>query len=182
MSGVPLCNCQPQALRLRESFFGPGPGSLAGAQSTQRGDKPRPRIRSARVTLKRESAAEVAETERKIDAQFAADKKRDEAEKRKPKPWGTVKLPEGAGKVQATAAKIEFQVASGKGKATVAAPVTELESAGWKAAPAEGDAMVGSVSLQKGDHTIDIEHVDPGIIPAESTISARCVELERKEE
>ncbi len=137
--------------------------------------------KQTRVTLTHQSAAEVAETGRKIDAEIAARKKKEDEEKNKPKPKAFLALPEDADEVQAKPAEIEFQVASGKGKSAAKAIAEQLETDGWKAETPEGDSMAGRMSYRKDAHTIHIDFVDPGIIPAEITISASGVVLEKKE-
>jgi hypothetical protein len=132
-----------------------------------------------RVSLQHQSAAEVAELDQKIDAEIAARQKREQEERNKPKPKVVVTLPNGSQEVSASEREIEFQLASGKAKATVDALVKQLRSDGWQADPVVGDDSAGQISLKKGEGELSVLYVDPGLIPAEVTITASGVNLER---
>ena len=132
-----------------------------------------------RAHLVHQSAAEVAEEERRYKEALAAKKKKDEDEKNKPKPKATVTLPAGAQGIEATAREIEFQLPTGKAKAAVDALAKELEGAGWKADAPIGEVAAGQMNFQKEGHSVSILYVDPGFIPAQITITGSGVELER---
>jgi hypothetical protein len=135
-----------------------------------------------RVTLREQSAAEVAEEERKFQEALAAKKKKDEEEKNKPKPKAVVTLPKDAAGIDKRPTQVEFSVATGKGKTAVDAIVKQLEAAGWKAEPGVGNAMAGQLTFKKDDLSVSILYVDPGLIPAEITISGSGgVEIEAGE-
>jgi hypothetical protein len=135
--------------------------------------------KKVRVTLNHQSAAEVAEWERKADAAIAAKKKKDEEERNKPKPTAAITLPAGAHNVAASKTEIEFQVATGQGKAAVDAIVKQLTAASWKSENPVGDAMAGQLSLEKDGHSVKILYIDPGFIPAQITLTGWGVELEQ---
>jgi hypothetical protein len=132
-----------------------------------------------RAHLVHQSAAEVAEEERRFKEALAAKKKKDEEEKNKPKPKAVVTLPAGAQGVEATAREIEFQLPTGKAKAAVDAITKELTDAGWKADAPIGQAEAGQLHLHKDGHSVSILYVDPGFIPAQITITGSGVELEQ---
>jgi hypothetical protein len=135
--------------------------------------------KKTRATLKLQSAAEVDELERQYQAAIEARKKKEEAERNKPKPKAIVTLPAGASEVSAKATEIEFKLATGKAKAAIDAIAKELVAAGWKVEEPIGEAAAGRLGFDKDNHTITIHYIDPGFIPAEITISASGVELER---
>src|SRR5262245_15851823 len=135
--------------------------------------------KKTRVTLNHQSAAEVEELDRQAKLLAEEQKKRLEAERNKPKPKAAVKLPADAQGIQVGKEEIEFQLASGKGKAAVDAIVKPLVAAGWKLDDPVGDNMAGQLSLQKDAQSIKILYVDPGFIPAQITISGWGVELEQ---
>jgi hypothetical protein len=135
--------------------------------------------KKTRVTLNHQSAAEVEELDRQAKQLAEEQKKKLEAERNKPKPKAAVTLPAGVQAIQAGKEEIEFQLASGKGKAAVDAIVQPLVAAGWKLDDPVGDGMAGQLSLQKDGQSIKILYVDPGFIPAQITISGWGVELEQ---
>jgi len=129
-----------------------------------------------RVTLRHESAEQVAEMERRMDAEIA----RKKAEMNKPLPKLAIALPSGAQNVQTSKKLIEFQLASGKAKAAIETLRKELTSSGWQEATNVLTNEAGSLSYQKDGQMLSVSYVDPGFIPAEVTISASGVELEKK--
>jgi len=133
-----------------------------------------------RAHLVHQSAAEVAEDERRFKEALAAKKKKEEEEKNKPQPKAVVTVPAGAQRVEATAREIEFQLPTGKGKAAVDALAKQLTDAGWKADAPIGEAAAGQLNFQKDGHSVSILYVDPGFIPAQITITASGVELEQR--
>jgi hypothetical protein len=135
--------------------------------------------KKTRATVRHQSAAEVAELDRLLQAQAEARKKKQKEEQGKPKPKALVTLPTEAHDVEAAAGRIEFKVTAGKAKTVVGAIATQLQAAGWKAEPPTGDNTAGQLSLSKEGRTISIDYVDPSLIPAEVTIRAPGVDLER---
>jgi hypothetical protein len=135
--------------------------------------------KQVRVTLNHQSAAEVEELDRKAKLLAEESKRKLEAERSKTKPKVVIRLPAEARDVKAGKEQIEVHLASGKAKAAVEAIVKELTSAGWKVEESVGDNMAGQIALKKSDQSVRILYVDPGIIPAQITVSGRGIELER---
>lgn len=129
-----------------------------------------------RVLLKHESAAQVAELER----QFQEAKRKKAETPAKKSAALAITIPAAAEEVEVDKAKIEFKLASGKGQAAVEAIRKELKAAGWKETMATVQAMFGTLEFSKGEQQVMIVYVDPGVIPAEITVSSTGVELERK--
>jgi hypothetical protein len=130
-----------------------------------------------RVTLNHQSAAEVEEHERQAKLAFDEQKRKEAEVRNKPKPKATLTLPAGAQDVTASTTEIEFQVATGKGKAAADAIARQLTAAGWKSESSTGDSMAGQLSLEKDGGSVTILYIDPGLIPAQITVSGRGVEL-----
>jgi hypothetical protein len=126
-----------------------------------------------RVLLKHESAAEVAEIERRIDAEM----ERRKAEKNKPLPKLVVTLPPDAKDIKQTKNRIEFQLATGKAKAAVESWRKQFAKDGWKEEFAASEDMAGSISFVKGSQDVSMSYSDTGFLPAEVTIHATNVEL-----
>jgi hypothetical protein len=126
-----------------------------------------------RVLLKHQSAAEVAEIERRIDAES----ERRKAEKNKPLPKLAVTLPPDAKDIKQTKNRIEFQLAAGKAKAAVESWRKQFAKDGWKENVTASEDMVGSISFNKGSQDISMSYTDTGFLPAEVTIHATNVEL-----
>jgi hypothetical protein len=132
-----------------------------------------------RVTLKHQSAAEVEEIDRQIRLAMDERKKREAEERNRPKPKAAITLPADASDVQATPQEIEFQLGTGKAKAALDALSSQLQAAGWKAEEPVGQKEAGQLRFTKDSHSISVLYVDPGFIPAQITITASGVELER---
>jgi hypothetical protein len=140
-----------------------------------------------------QSAAEIAERDRKIKEQApalraAAEKEAAEeaaraaelAEKNKA-PKVAVALPGDAKDVKQTKDQIKFTVGKGKAKAAVEAFRTQFREAGWKENVASMAAMAGTLSFSKEDQSVTITYNDTGFMPAEVTLSAFRAELEVQE-
>ncbi len=130
-----------------------------------------------RVIVRHKSAAEVDAEEQAFQAALA---------KKKSKPMSKldkiqVTLPTGAEITESTAKNIEFTVATGKGKSSVAAIRKTLAAADWKEKVTNDDGMIGVIDFEKGEQSISLRYVDPGFIPAEITINGSGVELEQVE-
>lgn len=127
-----------------------------------------------RVLLKYQSAAEVAEIEQRIKANF----ERQKAEENKPLPKLVVALPTGATNLQQAKNRIEFQLPAGKARAAVEAWQKQLAKDGWKEKVSVIEDMAGSISFTKGSQDISVTYSDTGFLPAEVTVHATNVELE----
>lgn len=128
-----------------------------------------------RVTVKHKSQAEV-------DAEEKAFQEAQAKKNSKPMPKTEkvkIALPAGADLLESSADKMEFKVASGKGKSSIAAIRKSLVAAGWKEKVTNDDGMVGLIDFEKGEQSISLRYVDPGFIPAEITIDGSGVELEK---
>ena len=140
------------------------------------------------VSLKHQSAAEIAELERQIKAkapEIRAEMERQQAkeaaeftEAHKPLPKIDVAVPGDASDVKQTASEIRFTVAKGKAKAVAEAWRKKFRDAGWKENVAVAEAMAGAISLSKDKQSLTIHYTDTGFTPAEVTISAMGAELE----
>jgi hypothetical protein len=128
-----------------------------------------------RVLLKHQSAAEVAE----LDEQVKAEAERRKAEKNKPLPKLMVTLPPDATDIKQTKNRIEFQLAAGKAKAAVEGWRKQFAKDGWKEEVAASGDMAGSISFNKESQSLSVIYSDTGFLPAEITIHATGVELER---
>jgi hypothetical protein len=142
------------------------------------------------VSLQFQSAAEIAELDRRIkeeaparraaaEAERAKEKAR-ETEANKPLPKVAVTLPAEAKGVEATKEEIKFTVANGKAKAIAEAFRKQFIGDGWKEDLASLDAMAGALSFTKGNQHLTINYTETGVMPAEITLSTMGAELERR--
>jgi hypothetical protein len=128
-----------------------------------------------RVTLKHQSAAEVAAIEKHLDGQATAAKKKKEL----PLPKVTIDLPPGAKLTEQTKSRLEFTVGAGHARAVAASLRKMLRNAGWKEEVTTADGMIGEIAYTKDNQEISLSYVDTGFTPAEFTIRGTRVELER---
>ena len=162
-------------------FRNPAKDMLTLTFSSQRNNK-------TPVSLKHQSAAEIAELERQIKAkapEIKAEMERQQAkeaaqfaEAHKPLPKVGVAVPGDANDVEQTASEIKFTVAKGKAKPIAETWRKQFRDAGWKENVAVTEAMAGGISLSKDRQSVTIHYTDTGFTPAEVTISAMGVELE----
>jgi len=142
------------------------------------------------VSVRFQSAAEIAELDRKIKEQApklraAAEKKAAEeaallAENNKV-PKVAVTLPADAKDVKQTKDEIKFTVGKGKAKAAVESLRTQFREAGWKENFASLVGRSGAASFSKEDgQSVTITYTDTGIMPSEISLSAMRAELERR--
>jgi hypothetical protein len=135
--------------------------------------------KKVRVTLNHQSAAEVVELDRKAKLLAEENKRKLEAERNKTKPKVAIRLPAEARDIEASREQIEFHMATGKAKAAVEAIVKDLISRGWNVEEPVGDNMAGQISLKKNEQSVNVLYVDPGLIPAQITVSGWGVEVEQ---
>jgi hypothetical protein len=128
-----------------------------------------------RVLLKWQSAAEVAELEKLAKAEI----ERRKAEKNKPLPKLSVSIPAEAAEIEQAKNRIEFKIAAGKAKAIVEAWRKQFGKDGWKEAVAALDDMAGTISFDKDGQHLTLIYSDTGFLPAEITLQATGVELEK---
>jgi hypothetical protein len=141
------------------------------------------------VSLHFQSAAEIAELDRKIKEEAPARRAAAEAERaketarqaetNKPLPKVAVTLPPEARNVEASKDEIKFTVANGKAKAVAETLRKQFQDAGWKEDLATLDPMAGALSFSKESQGLTIHYTDTGVMPAEISISATRTELER---
>ena len=145
------------------------------------------------VSLLFQSAAEIAELDRKIKeeaparkaafeakkAEEAAQEAAQVAEANKPLPKLAVTLPSDAKVVEQTKDEIKFTVANGKANAVVETLRSQFREAGWKEDLSTLDAMAGALSFSKEKQSLTISYTDTGVMPTEISLSAMGAELER---
>ena len=143
------------------------------------------------VSVRYQSAAEIAELDRRIKeemprlraAQQAKEAKEAKeaaelAEKNKV-PKVAVTLPTDAKDVNQTNDSIKFVVGKGKAKAAVEALRKQFLDAGWKEDVASLEKMAGTVLLSKENgQSVNITYSDTGFMPSEVNVSAMRVEFE----
>jgi hypothetical protein len=143
------------------------------------------------VSVRFQSAAEIAELDRKIKERApalraAAEKKAAEkaaeaarlAEKSKV-PKVAVAVPADAKAVKQTKDEIKFAVGKGKAKAAVESLRTQFRDAGWKENFASLVGMSGAAAFSKEDgQSVTLTYTDTPISAAEVSLSAMRVELE----
>lgn len=140
------------------------------------------------VSLRHQSAADLAELERQYQAKLpelkAEMKRRDAqetaafAEAHKPLPKVAVALPNDANELEQTSDSIKFKVGQGKAKAMAEAWRTQFRESGWKEGMASLQTMAGVIALSKDKMSLTIQYTDTGFTPAEVNISAMGAELE----
>ncbi|MBM4076836.1 MAG: hypothetical protein FJ267_14500 [Planctomycetes bacterium] len=131
-----------------------------------------------RVQVNHQSAQEVADIDARVDAEIAAKKKK--ASQPKPKlPTVSISLPTGAKNVEVSATELKFNIGNGKAKPFAESLRKKFKQDKWKETEGMLDAMFGLIILEKDEQSLQINYVETGILPAEVTISARGVELER---
>lgn len=129
-----------------------------------------------RVVVTHHSAAELAEIDRLIKEEL----ERKKNQKSKPLPKVAITLPEGAKEIEQPAkSKLEFKLATGKAQAAAEALRKQLGKEGWKEKDSDLNGMFGTLTFGREGQELSITYVDPGLIPAEFTISGSGIELER---
>lgn len=139
-----------------------------------------------------QSAAEIAERDRRIKEQAPALRAAAEAEaakeaaelaERNKVPKVAITLPADAKDVKQTKDQIKFTVGKGKAKAAVESFRTQFREAGWKENFASVTGMSGAVSFSKGDgQSVSLTYTDTGFLPTEVSLSAMRAELEAQQE
>jgi hypothetical protein len=140
------------------------------------------------VSVRFQSAAEIAELDRRITeeapklraaAEAKAAKEAAELAERNKVPKVAITLPGEAKDVKQTKDEIKFAVGKGKAKAAVEALRTQFRDAGWKEDVASLERMAGTLLLSKGeDQSVTITYSDTGFMPSEVSVSAMRAELE----
>jgi hypothetical protein len=140
------------------------------------------------VSVRFQSAAEIAELDRKIKeeapklralAEAKAAKEAAELAERTKVPKIAVTLPADAKDVKQSKDEIKFTVAKGKAKAAVESLQKQFRDAGWKEDVASLSVMAGAVSFSKeGGQSVTINYTDTGFMPSEVSVSVMRGELE----
>ena len=140
------------------------------------------------VSVRFQSAAEIAESDRRIKeeaprlraaAEAKAVKEAAELAERNTVPKIAVALPADAKDVKQTNDAIKFTLGKGKAKAAVESMRAQFRSAGWKEDVASLERMAGTLSFSKeGGQSVTITYSDTGFMPMEVSVSAFRGELE----
>ena len=143
------------------------------------------------VSVRFQSATEIAELDRRIKAEApklraaaeakAAKEAKEAAElaEKNKVPKVAVTLPADAKDVKQTNDSIKFTVGKGKAKAAVESLRTQFRDAGWKEDVASLERMAGTLLFSKGDgQSVNITYSDTGFMPSEVSVSAMRAELE----
>jgi hypothetical protein len=165
-------------------FRNPAKDMLTLSMSGARGDK-------LGVSVRFQSATEIAELDRRIKAEApklraaaeakAAKEAKEAAElaERNKVPKVAVTLPADAKDVKQTNDSIKFTVGKGKAKAAVEALRKQFRDAGWKEDVASLERMAGTLLFSKeGGQSVNITYSDTGFMPTEVSVSAMRVEFE----
>jgi hypothetical protein len=139
------------------------------------------------VSVRFQSAAEIAELDRRIkeeapklraEAEAKAAKEAAELAERNKVPKVVVTLPADAKDVKQSKDEIKFSVGKGKAKAAVESFRTQFRDAGWQEKVASLERMAGTLLLSKEDQSVTITYSDTGFMPSEVSLSAMRAELE----
>jgi hypothetical protein len=142
-------------------------------------------------SLRFQSAAEIAERDRKIkelapkiraaaEAEAAKEaKEAAELAERNKAPKVAVTLPADAKDVTQSKDSIKFTVGKGKAKAAVESFRKQFRDAGWKEDVASLERMAGTLLFSKENgQSVNITYSDTGFMPTEVSVSAMRAELE----
>jgi hypothetical protein len=94
-------------------------------------------------------------------------------------PTEAIAIPPTAKDVTMREGEITMTVAAGQAKPLATQLGTALTDAGWKAGEHVADAMAGTLSFTKGDGRLTIVYLDTGVLPAEVSLTAIGVKLDR---
>jgi hypothetical protein len=134
-----------------------------------------------------QSAAEIAELDRKIKEQLpairAAAKKKEEDEAAREAaarivPKVPVTLPADATDVKETQDSIKFTVAKGQGKAAAENLRAQFRAAGWKEDVASLTDHAGTLLFSKEGQSVNVTYSDTGFLPAEVSLSSMRAEFQ----
>ena len=139
------------------------------------------------VSVRFQSAAEIAELDRRIKeeapklraaAEAKAAKEAAELAERSKVPKVAVTLPADAKDVKRTKDEIKFTVGKGKAKAAVESFRKQFRDAGWKEDVASLERMAGTLLFSKDGQSVNITYSDTGFVPTEVSVSAMRAEFE----
>jgi hypothetical protein len=132
----------------------------------------------SRILLRYQTAAEIAE----LDKQFKEAMARKKADANKPLPKLAVAIPTAAVELKQDKKRIEFKLPAGKAKSIVESWRKQFVKDGWKEGTAVVEDMAGSISFDKGDQHLTLTYTNTGFLPAEITLQATGLELEKAAE
>lgn len=124
----------------------------------------------AKVTVKYQTAAEIAKEDENLKQAMAQKKGEKKGGAGAPQLTLAITLPADSSEVDASPTLIEFQLPSGKARAAVKQFIADFTKAGWKEQIKVIEGVAGAVSMTKGDLSLNIDYVDPGVIPANVTL------------
>jgi len=157
---------QPIAIQYRKALiFRNDAQELVEVEIAGSDDKPR-------VTVKYMSAAAVEAENHKVQAMAA--KAKDEAAK--PAAAIVIQTPPGAKVVRASDKSVEFSIASGKARASVAQWLKDYQDQKWAVTTNIAEPIAGDYTFEKGNQRLHVTYTDPGFIPASITISTTGAE------
>lgn len=142
-----------------------------------------------RGNLNHMTAAEVAEQIRLANEKDAKQKAENEKQEKmaakaaaKERVTVAIAVPTAAKDVEQTKDKVEFKLASGKGRAAAEAIRDDLVKKGWKKDVSSLQGPAGTVVMSKAKGTLTITYIDTGVMDAEVSVVAFTVEFEVPEE
>lgn len=124
----------------------------------------------AKVTVKYQTAAEIAKEDENLKQAMAQKKGEKKGGAGAPQLTLAITLPADSSEVDASPTLIEFQLPSGKARGAVKQFIADFTKAGWKEEIKVIEGVAGAVSMTKGDLSLNIDYVDPGVIPANVTL------------
>lgn len=127
-----------------------------------------------RVTLKHQSAAEVAAIQKQLDEEAAASAKKKEM----PLSSLAIPLPAQAKITEQVESRLEFTVGAGKAQAVAELLRKWLRDDGWQEQVITADTVVGEIGYTKDKQELSLSYVDSGFTPAEITLTGRGVRLQ----
>lgn len=132
----------------------------------------------ARVLLRFFSAQEVADLE--LRARQQAQERMKQATPAKHAEVLEIDVPAGAKQLKIDGDTIEFQLAAGQARNTVENWRQQFLKAGWKEQSAVLEKVAGVILLTSESKTLTISYTDTGFMPAEVSMDATGLQLQRK--
>ncbi|MGC3970066.1 MAG: hypothetical protein QM775_22885 [Pirellulales bacterium] len=126
-----------------------------------------------RVSLRHQSAEQVAAAEKKFREEMAARKAKEEAET----PKIDLALPAKAANVARTKGRVNFELPSGGAKEYLDELRKDFKGRGWQERVTTMEKIGGLVEFSKGEQTVTVSYTDPGIVPADVTLLTTGVEI-----
>lgn len=141
----------------------------------------RPGPESLLVNVTYQTQKEVEAEEAKAAAQGKALKEKLAAAANAPQPEAVIPLPKGTTKNFPMKGGLAIKLSAGTAQGGAQAISKELQAQGWQEVPGGAEAKeTGMINLSRGDQSITVVYMDPGMVPAEITIQAAGVALKPK--